>query len=134
MRISDWSSDVCSSDLPEVDDRRIARCPGNAIMLEARARKRRECRRHLRIGIDGPGGGQVAPRALFPAVGLRLEQIEGAGHRQQQDEGDDEQHRSEKRRGGKGCVSTWRSWRTQYPSKKKKAILAPYTPKKEKKT
>src|SRR3546814_1829460 len=45
----------------------------------------------LRVGVDRACARQAAPAALLPSVEFRLEQIGGARHRQDEDEGDDEQ-------------------------------------------
>src|SRR3546814_16064723 len=99
MRISDWSSDVCSSDL--------ARDRGDAV----------EARR----GIDHrvPGGQLDALDAImildqqFAAV-IILGRFEKDGDRQVAAD------RSEERRVGKECVSTCRSRWSPYNYKKKK--------------
>src|SRR3546814_7388124 len=65
MRISDWSSDVCSSDLPEID-RRSAHAPmaPGAIKRDAMPAQvvgklqqafRRRAEREMRLVIDGLG-------------------------------------------------------------------------------
>src|SRR3546814_11082455 len=99
MRLSDWSSDVCSSDLValdrgdlEVDVRergRAAAFGGVEVHHQRRdplaaALERPGQARHSRIEI-------VVMRAVLRA------------------------HRSEKRRVGKECVSTWRSLWSPYP-------------------
>src|SRR3546814_2429673 len=90
MRISDWSSDVCSSDLPR-------------LRLDAARRVD-----HHHGGIDG---GERAIRILGKVlVARRVEQVVGdalmfEGHHRAGD-GDS---RSEERRVGKECVSTCRS-------------------------
>src|SRR3546814_8134866 len=85
MRISDWSSDVCSSDLPVMQ---------NPLLLSERATDAARsgnsvgARRAYRLGHTGSK----------PI----LEQSRSAG-------GNQEPCRSEERRGGKECVSTGRS-------------------------
>src|SRR3546814_1342898 len=50
----------------------------------------------LRVGVDRACARQAAPAALLPSVEFRLEQIGGARHRQDEDEGDrSEEHTSE---------------------------------------
>src|SRR3546814_16622910 len=108
MRISDWSSDVCSSDLPG---------PSRAAAAEA----------------HGRGLPQRADRALVPALHQEKDRRpdvgrgrsfagEGAGARgqPQQERRADEDPRSEERRVGKECVSTCRSGWSTYHQKKKK--------------
>src|SRR3546814_15762619 len=102
MRISDWSSDVCSSDLIE-----------RALIARAAADKNRvgghkACERlgrspldHVQVG-DAAGGG-IAPDA-GGAVGARL-YCRCA-------------HRSEERRVGQECVSTCRTRWLPDPSQK----------------
>src|SRR3546814_2481083 len=96
MRISDWSSDVCSSDLVEgVGEAHHPLAPGDLAG-------------QLQSGLDGVGAGR--PRELdlvLEAAGREhqlLEALEevalgGGGH-----------VRSEERRVGKECVSLCRSW------------------------
>src|SRR3546814_4235894 len=81
MRISDWSSDVCSSDL--------ALAPSDA---------------PLQVGDADGGAGDHAEGAEQVAVGDR-------GHQGAEDEAPrtDQEQRSEERRVGKECVSTCRS-------------------------
>src|SRR3546814_11811356 len=104
MRISDWSSDVCSSDLflslgrldqPAVSDR-----VGHVRLL-------REC---LVVGLDGVLVAAGARQRIATVVGRigtgqRLPRTCGAG-------------RSEERRVGKECVSPCRSSLSPYHSKK----------------
>src|SRR3546814_11020684 len=98
MRISDWSSDVCSSDLAE---RAIGR-PGRQL-----------------VGHDGIGvlvfdamrnaePGEIFGQHMLGKVRLSLIEI---AHQKL--------HRSEERRVGKECVSTCRSRWSPYHSKKK---------------
>src|SRR3546814_18082407 len=105
MRISDWSSDVCSSDLggrfpgdgfgavfTEFERRRLLRVrPGTAGAIKARRLVHLEER--ARIGR----------RSHLVAHGLR-----------------DSLQRSEERRVGKECVSTYRSWWSPFNYKKQK--------------
>src|SRR3546814_3613853 len=85
MRISDWSSDVCSSDLPLLD----------RLMLSLS--KHEETRLFLRPG----GEGHRVAGAGLGAVARHVIQ-----HRHVE--------RSEERRVGKECVSTCRSRRSAY--------------------
>src|SRR3546814_13105496 len=105
MRISDWSSDVCSSDLA---DRRRA--------LPAR---RRPGRLPLAAGTEPQGAG-----IGHDAVGaLRRRPGERRPKRPRRHPGTadptDGSARSEERRVGKECVSTCRSRWWPYPYKKK---------------
>src|SRR3546814_9291920 len=85
MRISDWSSDVCSSDLRAHLHRTLERCGGK--------------------GIVNHGGDPV--RAGKIADEFDIDHIErGIGRRFE------EEHRSEERRVGQECDSTWRSRRS----------------------
>src|SRR3546814_12825154 len=90
MRISDWSSDVCSSDLPQ----RRGHLPLDP------------CRRRARHG-----------RAHHPLAppSCRLSEASGCGSLPHQLAAD----RSEERRVGKECVSTCRSRWSPYHYKKK---------------
>src|SRR3546814_8200726 len=80
MSISDWSSDVCSSDLLEAQplDRIAAAAPHHAFDLARRAHRQHDARRDARARGDDDAG----QRGL---------------------------DRSEERRVGKECVSTCRS-------------------------
>src|SRR3546814_6377572 len=84
MRISDWSSDVCSSDLPSETQHIVAHVLG----LPAH----RVVCRSLRMG--GGFGGKETQANSFAALAALAAQITG---------------RSEERRVGKECVSTCRS-------------------------
>src|SRR3546814_12560503 len=99
MRIRDWSSDVCSSDLPQEE--------GAEIAVEARVIGDRLV---LKVSDTGPGLNDAAPRPTSSTgVGLantrdRLAQAYGPDHRfalKTNPSG-----RSEERRVGKECVST----------------------------
>src|SRR3546814_12431170 len=104
MRISDWSSDVCSSDLQDSDDRSgglqallrpavhvSAESP--RLLLEPDAH---DVRRAGRAVSDRSSRGEGARRAVHPACRSRAER------------------RSEERRVGKECVSTCRSGGSPY--------------------
>src|SRR3546814_20829488 len=97
MRISDWSSDVCSSDLKKVtaafDGGRLT-SDGGVLVLAQAERTMGICRRLAECIAD--------PRDPSRVV-HRLEDI----------------LRSEERRVGKECVSTCRSRWSPYPYKKK---------------
>src|SRR3546814_5267648 len=77
MRISDWSSDVCSSDLwqradpryGQGDDRRSHRGRGAGAAAPARRAARLQGHRHLRRRICGPD-----PLSLFDLRGARSEE------------------------------------------------------------
>src|SRR3546814_15464404 len=108
MRISDWSSDVCSSDLqaPNSPDAR----------LQIRAHSRDHPGRHRTRPHDpqGPDDGSRSPksvsrRAVQPPRGIMHNLKDPAPP-----------HRSEERRVGKECVSTCRSRWSPYNKKKKK--------------
>src|SRR3546814_18215308 len=113
MRISDWSSDVCSSDL-----RAARRChqPFGNLLLEhqghrgegtrVRGQRRQPAHQQRRRDVVG----QVADDLARRRVELREVELEGVCHA-----------RSEERRGGKECVSTDRSrWYTTQKNKKTK--------------
>src|SRR3546814_8973261 len=93
MRISDWSSDVCSSDLGH---------PGH--------RPRRH--QNGRAG-DERGGPQLHRKAAGPGTLPRAGQPGRGAQRAAAAE------RSEERRVGEACVSTCRSWGSAYHIKKK---------------
>src|SRR3546814_12881033 len=93
MRISDWSSDVCSSDLPHPELRvrllasaagmegaAVSHCDQSRVLARSHG-QRAESRRAYAAGGRGPG-----LRGAMPGA-----------------------YRSEERRVGKECVSTWRS-------------------------
>src|SRR3546814_7271126 len=93
MRISDWSSDVCSSDLSAGDTlvgRIAADAAGGGNDYLHSYRLARERRRLARLP-DRRGRDRARARTVGPAIAA------GAGAR------------SEERRGGKECVSTCRS-------------------------
>src|SRR3546814_15338209 len=117
MRISDWSSDVCSSDLPPS-------LPGFA--------QGRWCPRAVELWIErnsgAPQAQEAAPIAetledrqeqLRRALQERAQQIAGKQPRSPADDtdcsGGGRRPRSEERRVGKECVSTCRSRWWPYP-------------------
>src|SRR3546814_16333877 len=103
MRISDWSSDVCSSDLCRAHARLLG-----AVLARGRARRRGQCVRGRRSGTDHAAGpGRAVSRRTDGRLGLRV----CRAHRRL---------RSEERRVGKECVSTCRSRWSPYHYKKKK--------------
>src|SRR3546814_14085796 len=100
MRISDWSSDVCSSDLPELTA--LVRVPRHAHLA------------HLREELDALA--RVQAEAAAEAAGYERLGGQGAGRAAARDPGE---RRSEERRVGKECVSTCRSrWSSLHRKKK----------------
>src|SRR3546814_20027388 len=100
MRISDWSSDVCSSDLPRPAHR-----------LDKTLQHRRTARH------GGPAAIHVTPEAARDGALAKLR------------EGDMirlDGERSEERRVGKECVSTCRSRWPPYHSKKNNKNITKY--------
>src|SRR3546814_20736702 len=97
MRISDWSSDVCSSDLTIEDARRERRHQADDMRLGAD-------RRHLSVGAQQPG---LLERREIKVGPLRLARRERA-----------QRDRSEERSVGTECVSTCSSRWSPHPSKK----------------
>src|SRR3546814_5023310 len=94
MRISDWSSDVCSSDLQRFDDaggKRARRFDGDALGDRV-ARGRQVAAAHLAVHR----GVELCLNA--DELDIRLQRL-----------------RSEERRVGKECVSTCRSRWSPYP-------------------
>src|SRR3546814_13367004 len=104
MRISDWSSDVCSSDLDTADDERLRYLPGDR---QGYATDRRSPHT-VRADAEGDLTETVLPGveliAELPAALLDLE-------------------RSEERRVGKECVCTCRSRWWPYHYKKKNQFI-----------
>src|SRR3546814_4279036 len=97
MRISDWSSDVCSSDLRGVEGG-IAADERHVAQAEAEHAARRDCHvaRLLRL-VCPPVPVAADLQCLRVGVGEVVSQERGV-------------RRSEERRGGKEWVSTCRSW------------------------
>src|SRR3546814_15829613 len=110
MRISDWSSDVCSSDLPTEDVFRQPRHPYTAALLSANPESDPDARM-ARIELQGdvpsllkrPSGCEFHTRCFRVQATCRdVVPARGAA-------------RSEERRGGKECVSPCRSRWSPYP-------------------
>src|SRR3546814_17527394 len=94
MRISDWSSDVCSSDLPALEEQEGA-------ALDAFARP---CRGR-RAGVGEGGVDHEAGRPVARGIeGLEEDRLVGLQPREPVPA-----VRSEERRVGKACVSTCRT-------------------------
>src|SRR3546814_14778036 len=112
MRISDWSSDVCSSDL-------IERLVGRRRRIGAACRPRRD---HRRVLVQEVVHREVKFELLarhFDVEGQRGVEIEGARDMIVIDRAvGDRRRRSEERRVGKECVSTCRSRWSPYHKKK----------------
>src|SRR3546814_14182659 len=94
MRISDWSSDVCSSDLPEPE------VPSNVVSIMDALKKS--------IAQEKKGG-----RAAFPEKLAKAAPAPKTLHLLARE------LRSAERRVGQECVSTCRSRWSPYPEKKK---------------
>src|SRR3546814_20953506 len=94
MRISDWSSDVCSSDLIPLNFPSLA-----AVLPQIRAGNLRA------LGISSAERSSAAPD--IPAIGETVEGYEASSWYGMVTQADTP--RSEERRVGKECVSTCRS-------------------------
>src|SRR3546814_15575207 len=92
MRISDWSSDVCSSDLPDV----LRRCIPGCQSLTKESDTRMVATVEIKIGPIGARFNGAVELADINAPDSYTLIMEG-------------QARSEERRVGKECVSTCRS-------------------------
>src|SRR3546814_20609745 len=104
MRISDWSSDVCSSDLQSIVPERLR--AGEKLEKPERKQKQRTQR-------EGQG--------LFPnALSTALRQFQRHRNNGRSCDINCQPSRSEERRVGKECVSTCRSRWSPYHEKKKK--------------
>src|SRR3546814_18391915 len=84
MRISDWGSDVCSSDLIQVADqlRRLARrvaVAGEAVGAQAPAQLQRAAGVVVEFAADLPVPGRQRPRRV--RVGERVERVADDEHR-----------------------------------------------------
>src|SRR3546814_4569032 len=99
MRISDWSSDVCSSDL------RAARISGLAKTIARAWPAAGNVRSSMPSKVTLKPDWFVSPNTVMPVVSLFSRTFSSG--------------RSEERRVGKECVSTCNSRRAPYPYKKK---------------
>src|SRR3546814_16176960 len=106
MRISDWSSDVCSSDLPHrrLDDRAIAIDREHALDIGAVDLDEIDGE-GLKIGKGGRASAEIVEADSMSIASKLL------------------QHRSEKSRVGKECVSTCRSRWSPNHYKQKTTII-----------
>src|SRR3546814_20233860 len=103
MRISDWSSDVCSSDLVEISPSRLAR-----ISRKAPPDMPEEGGYDAASDPDpAPPLDTEPPAALETALETLASDVEEQAHRIERDEA--AAVRSEERRVGHECVSTCRS-------------------------
>src|SRR3546814_16498910 len=109
MRISDWSSDVCSSDLP-ISFRTLTR----SYLAFLRGSARNAFARADPFLVEPPGNGGDRP-AIAPA-----EAISAIGDAQRTAQLQPVHGRSEERRVGKECVHTGISGCSPYNYKKKK--------------
>src|SRR3546814_9394735 len=118
MRISDWSSDVCSSDLDgcEHDAER-----GDEQRVQQPDQERLPVCRDRRIGdeveedVETGGRLEEAEAGCNAERGKIGERIVDEPPDQRDERGQDEDLRSEERRVGKECVSTCRSRGSPYP-------------------
>src|SRR3546814_12924583 len=95
MRISDWSSDVCSSDLGQVDATLFAQLRADTLRVNP------EFKRQTMTDLYGPlRDNSLDPGEKGEPIFETRLQLEGLGYIP---------HRSEERRVGKECVSTCRS-------------------------
>src|SRR3546814_16754098 len=92
MRISDWSSDVCSSDLEAVLGRELPQATASAIATENRLSE----------------NGQL-PVGKVPGLGPELSIFDTGFDASWEIDLWGGTRRSEERRVGKACVRTWRS-------------------------
>src|SRR3546814_16132303 len=112
MRISDWSSDVCSSDLlPSGFLQRRSEKRGE------RQRLRKKAGQQRRVIVVRQNGVELRPQPHDPSprVAARYRKGDAAIRVAQRI-----MARSEERRVGQGCVSTGRSRGSPSPKKKKK--------------
>src|SRR3546814_17939811 len=124
MRISDWSSDVCSSDLHALKDgertlgitSKIILCFLRHLSAEAAMETLEQAlpyrNRIVGVGLDSSEKGH--PPAKFKAVFERARDLDFRVVAHAGEEGPPEYVRSEERRVGKACVSTCRSRGSTY--------------------
>src|SRR3546814_12900779 len=114
MRISDWSSDVCSSDLADFRDvlleatrRTVARysaAPGSTVFQERRpAPEPRAIPAFLKYRLPMAGNGEPLSHGLLRPIVKFIQQMKRLHSCQRTGTG-----RSEERRVGKECVGTCR--------------------------
>src|SRR3546814_16045068 len=99
MRISDWSSDVCSSDLTELQLQPLCACPlrGTVALVTALPKPARGLGHSVTIHMAGD--------IACPDLGDKVHEMAGLSF---------VQWRSEERRLGKECVKTCRCRGSQY--------------------
>src|SRR3546814_15674803 len=100
MRISDWSSDVCSSDLGSqvVNDRQTRRADGGEQAAEQADEQREPDTGEYQTGRDRESEHDLAEIGAQCTDRVAVEK-----------DPREQRARSEERRVGKECVSTWRS-------------------------
>src|SRR3546814_18128241 len=95
MRISDWSSDVCSSDLPgNAGKRDFDRISDQLLDFDRRETRVNRIDLNLLVGDVGDG------------VDRQLGELPDSETRAEEEEEEDRPAGSEARRGGEACVST----------------------------
>src|SRR3546814_12482157 len=120
MRISDWSSDVCSSDLTILPGRAVAKLDLRLVPNQTRAEAEKKLRAHLDkhgftdVEVNVSGG--YDPTEV--AEDSRLVRSEHATYKKLGVA--TSLNSSEERRGGKECVSPCSSRRAPHHEKKKK--------------
>src|SRR3546814_19339185 len=119
-RISDWSSDVCSSDLPEAMGEKAAKASQSLLKIKldsdrpvARIEAIRKCRPDARLTVDANQGWSFEQ---LKEIAAAMQKLGVLFIEQPLPRGSD---RSEERRVGKECVSTCRSrWSPDHETKK----------------
>src|SRR3546814_14752671 len=95
MRISDWSSDVCSSDLAREVDRRFAFLPRRGDFLERLVDLARRVDLADRDALDQNAGAILVEQLLHPLLDLRLDfDAPGADRLDEVEIGDRRAHRT----------------------------------------
>src|SRR3546814_20866238 len=110
MRISDWSSDVCSSDLIKTCTKCKIEIPANPAWFRADTKNT--------TGLSS-WCGSCENRIYWENRASRLEYTRARYRRMAEEEEETLRNRSEERRVGKECVSTCRSRWSRYHKKKK---------------
>src|SRR3546814_15876544 len=128
MRISDWSSDVCSSDLIRAPGQvRSVQDIGDIIVGTAQGERpirirdvaQVELGRELRTGAATENGREVVLGTVFMLIGENSRAVSLAVGEKMEEINRTLPERSEERRVGKECVSTCRSRWSPYTLKKK---------------